>query len=160
VTISDYPDDNLIRTLSENVSRNSVSERCRVVPYAWGSEISGLTAVHHRCTSDIDDAGFDVIIAADTLWNFELHAPFIQTLCSTLKRSPESRIHLVAGLHTGRYTIQAFLDAVVRAGLVVESAVERGVNSGARREWNTKRADDKDEQERRRWVVWIVLKWE
>lgn len=150
VTASDYPDDYLIRALSENVDRNRVSERCRVVPYAWGTEISAFGV----------PATFDFIIAADTIWNSELHAPFIDTLCLALKKSLGSRIHLVAGLHTGRYTLQAFLSAVTKVGLCVESAVEREVNGEARREWSVIRADWEDEQERRRWVVWIVLKWE
>ena len=36
VTCSDYPDPELIHTLSENAVRNDVKDRCRVVPYAWG----------------------------------------------------------------------------------------------------------------------------
>jgi len=149
VTASDYPDDYLIRALSENINMNSVSERCRVIPYAWGAEISAFGVPN----------GFDFIIAADTIWNPELHTPFVDTLCLTLKKSPESRIHLVAGLHTGRYTIQAFLNAVTKGGLCVESAVEREVNGDARREWSVARADGEDEQERRRWIIWIIIKW-
>ncbi|KAF9240625.1 WD40-repeat-containing domain protein [Melanogaster broomeanus] len=145
ITVTDYPDDNLIRTLSDNVRRNGVSERCRAVPYGSGDPGN--------------ESLFDIVIAADTLWNPELHAPFIDTLCTCLKRSSDSRIHLVAGLHTGRYTIQAFLDGTKRSGLVVQSATEREVSGTQSRPWDVSRAEDEDERERRRWVVWMVLKW-
>ncbi|KAF9224025.1 hypothetical protein BS17DRAFT_780362 [Gyrodon lividus] len=158
VTVSDYPDDNLIRTLSENVRRNKVSERCRVVPYQWGTDITML--LDRTGQGDLgDDSLFDIIIAADTLWNPELHMPFIDTLCMCLKHSPNSRIHLVAGLHTGRYTIQAFLDGTKWRNLIIQTAVEREVGGTQSRTWDVSRAEGEDEQERRRWVVWMVLKW-
>ncbi|GLB41679.1 putative WD40 repeat-like protein [Lyophyllum shimeji] len=118
VVVSDYPDELLIKTLSENVARNGVSDSCRAAPYAWGSDPSSI----------LDDArGFDIVLAADTLWNPSLHTIFISSLCLTLKRSSTARVHLVAGLHTGRYTIQAFLSAVQEAGFDVESAQEKEV---------------------------------
>lgn len=101
VTVSDYPDVELIRTMSENVAENGVSN-CRAVAYGWGSDPSELFLPN-------DNEKFDVVIAADTLWNPEFHGLFIETLQLTLKKSPDSRIHLFAGLHTGRYTIQSFL---------------------------------------------------
>ena len=106
VTSSDYPDELLIQTLSENVERN-LAHRCRVAPYAWGSDVSVL---------GMHTTGFDIVLAADTLWNSELHAMFIQTLRMTLKRTADARIHLIAGLHTGRYTLQAFLNAIDGSG--------------------------------------------
>ncbi|KAH0836738.1 putative methyltransferase-domain-containing protein [Lanmaoa asiatica] len=157
VTVTDYPDDRLIRTLSDNVRQNRVSERCHAVPYAWGTDIGALM---HRSPGDGRDARFDVVFAADTLWNPELHAPFLDTLCMCLKRGPDARIHLVAGLHTGRYTIQSFLDGTKLQGLVLQSATEREVGGTQSRPWDVSRAEGEDERERRRWVVWMILKWE
>ncbi|KAJ7224143.1 putative methyltransferase-domain-containing protein [Mycena pura] len=101
VTVSDYPDADLIRTLAENVAENGVSANCRATPYAWGSRPSDLFLP--------DGEKFDMVIAADTLWNPEFHGIFVESLKLTLERTPQSRIHLFAGLHTGRYTIQSFL---------------------------------------------------
>ncbi|KIJ65550.1 hypothetical protein HYDPIDRAFT_152459 [Hydnomerulius pinastri MD-312] len=158
VVVSDYPDDNLIRTLSENVQRNAVSERCRAMPYAWGTDISTLAG--RDAQEELrNDSLFDMVIAADTLWNPELHAPFIETLCMSLKHCPGSRIHLVAGLHTGRYTIQSFLDGIKHCGLIIHSVVEREVSGTQYRPWDVSRAEGEDERERRRWIVWIILKW-
>jgi nicotinamide N-methyltransferase len=148
VDISDYPDPNLIKTLSENVHINGVSDRCRVVPYAWGTHSAILT-----------QEPFDVIIACDTLWNPDLHPPFISTLCLLLRKTHDARIHLIAGLHTGRYTLQVFMDAVQGAGLDICSAQEREVDSSIQREWNVSRAEVENEQEKRQWVVWMTLAW-
>lgn len=152
VTVSDYPDETLIRTLSDNVERNGVSDRCRVVPYAWGSDIAVLNR-------EIGDKGFDVVLAADTLWNRDLHLLFIDTLCKVSKKTANARIHLIAGLHTGRYTLQAFMDAVQNAGLDIRSIVERKIGDTEQREWCVTRAEWEDERERRQWVIWMILAW-
>lgn len=103
-------------------------------------------------------------MAADTLWNSTLHDMFLDTLTWVLKRSTKARIHLVAGLHTGRYTLQSFMDRVGATGLVFESLTEYEVTEEGeaglvhKRDWDLER--ETDEQEKRRWVVWMVLKWD
>ncbi|KAF7356501.1 hypothetical protein MVEN_00983300 [Mycena venus] len=151
IVVSDYNDVELIRTLSENVAENGVSANCRVVAYGWGSDPSELFLP--------DTELFDVVIAADTLWNPEFHGLFIEALKLTLKRSPQSRIHLFAGLHTGRYTIQSFLSAVSTAGFELEIASERETNGVRERLWSVDRAEGEDESERRRWIVYMCLRW-
>ncbi|KAG6918976.1 hypothetical protein DXG01_010215 [Tephrocybe rancida] len=148
VVVSDYPDELLIKTLADNVAHNGVSGSCIAAPYAWGSNASSIIG---------SDDGFDVVVAADTLWNPTLHTLFIQSLQLTLKKLPSARIHLVAGLHTGRYTIQSFLSAAQDAGFHIESAVEKEVRGSQEKPWDVGGCDD--EKDRRRWVVWIVLRW-
>ena len=151
VTATDYSDDELIKTLKNNVEHNSVADHCKVLPYAWGSDPTVVLG---------NSGGFDVVIAADTLWNPELHSIFIDTLKSTLKKSPSARIYLVVGLHTGRYTIQAFLVQVQQnTGLHVESISEREATGCSTRIWDVSRSEE-DERERRRWIVWMTLAWE
>lgn len=157
VTCSDYPDEALISTLAENARRNEVSDRCRVVPYGWGSDPSTLMMSQHAHEDSIP--GFDIILAADTLWNSDTHRIFIQSLQLTLKRSPTARVQLFAGLHTGRYVIQSFLQLVSDAGLYTEDLRERRVDQSGERPWSVQRAEGEDEQERRRWVVWMTLRW-
>ncbi|KAI0675808.1 hypothetical protein C8Q78DRAFT_349838 [Trametes maxima] len=156
VTCSDYPDDALIHTLVENVKRNEVSDRCRIVPYAWGSDASTLLP---QDQGDDLTAGFDVVLAADTLWNSDTHRIFIETLRLTLRRSSDARVCLVAGLHTGRYVIQSFLRFVADAGFVVDTLTERCVGDSEERPWSVDRAEGEDERERRRWVVWMIFRW-
>jgi predicted nicotinamide N-methyase len=147
MTASDFPDDNLIQNLSDNVQNNGVSDCCRVISYAWGTDAPALTGEL-----------FDIIIACDTLWNPDLHSPFIDTLCMLLKKTSDARVHLIAGLHTGRYTLQTFMDAARSAGLDM-CAREKEVSGSAQREWSLARAETEDERERRKWVVWMTLAW-
>ncbi|KAJ7759183.1 hypothetical protein B0H16DRAFT_631418 [Mycena metata] len=153
VTVSDYPDTELIRTLTENVAANDVSANCRAVPYGWGSDPSELFS------DDNENGKFDVVIAADTLWNPEFHGLFIEALRLTLKQSLDSRIHIFAGLHTGRYTIQSFLSAVSAAGFDLAASFERETSGTKQRPWSVDRAEGEDEAERRRWIVYLCLKW-
>jgi nicotinamide N-methyltransferase len=157
VIASDFPDAKLIQTLRENVTRNNVAQNCTVVPHAWGTDPSALLP-----------PPADIVLAADTLWDPAHHAALLRTICAVLARTPAARAHLVAGLHTGRYTLDAFFRAARAAGLVVVEATEREVVGGekvaGRREWDVGRplaigGEDEDERERRRWIVWSVLKW-
>ncbi|EIW58548.1 uncharacterized protein TRAVEDRAFT_47692 [Trametes versicolor FP-101664 SS1] len=156
VTCSDYPDDALIRTLQENVKRNDASSSCRVVPYAWGSDPSVL--LPPGTTTD-EAPAFDIVLAADTLWNSDTHHLFLDTLRRTLRRSPNARIYLIAGLHTGRYVLQSFLRLMHDSGFVTEELTERRIGATEERPWSVDRAEGEDERERRRWIVWMVFKW-
>ncbi|KAK2463554.1 hypothetical protein APHAL10511_004305 [Amanita phalloides] len=150
VTVSDYPDELLIQNLTHNVARNDVADTCCTVAYAWGSP-DGSTLLG-------DSDGFDVVIAADTLWNPDLHGSFVRSLCATLRKSLASRIYLVAGLHTGRYTLQAFLKVLVANNLELVTIMEKRCSSAGEREWSVSR-DGESDNERRRWVVWLEIKW-
>jgi EEF1A N-terminal glycine/lysine methyltransferase len=156
VTLSDYPDEAILSALEENVRINNIPPASvRVVGHAWGQSTSTLGT-------------FDIILAADTLWNPDLHIPFCQTLSRTLRRSDQARIYLVAGLHTGRWTIHRYLDKLTPFGLTIVSVIERRVDGTfdyqedhirpTEREWTVER-DGEEESERRNWVVWIVVKW-
>ena len=61
--------------------------------------------------------------------------------------------------HTGRYTLQAFMDAAPGYNFEFEERVERAVNGSESRSWDVERQENEDDKERRRWVVWMVLKW-
>jgi nicotinamide N-methyltransferase len=144
VIASDFPDPLLIHTLRENVARNDASANCSVVPHAWGTDPSALLPTA------------DVVLAADTLWNSELHAALLRTTCAVLARTPDARAHFVASMHTGRYTLESFLRAAGEAGLELVEVTERKTKGeGRRREWDVRRgeSEDEDERERRRWVV-------
>ena len=159
VTASDYPDEALIRALRENVRRNGVEGRCRVVPYAWGSDAAVFHEPAAGTSAGEDSIGFDVVLAADTLWNPDLHSLFLRTLQLTLRRTLDARIHLVAGLHTGRYTLQAFMRMLEEYGFEMEEAVEREASGEQCRAWDISRAEGEEEKERRRWVVDMRIKW-
>ncbi|KAI0792016.1 hypothetical protein C8Q75DRAFT_615811 [Abortiporus biennis] len=159
IVASDYPDETLIQSLTDNITRNGAENRCRAIPYAWGEDTSILLRAIHDHNERITEAGFDLIIAADTLWNPSLHKPFLDTLTSALAKSDHARIVLVAGLHTGRYTIQGFLDLLPTVGLELSNVPQEiEVNGSETRTWDVNRAEGEDERERRRWVVWMDIR--
>jgi EEF1A N-terminal glycine/lysine methyltransferase len=145
VVVSDYPDERLIETLSENIRRNDVTENCRAVGYGWGSD--GLDWM--------PEDGFEMIIAADTIWNPDLHGLFVDGVDRLLTKDGDGTVHVVAGLHTGRHTIDAFIRTVEKRGLRVRTAVER-TRQGDERRWTVDGGDD-GEGERRRWLIWIEI---
>lgn len=145
VTVSDYPDAQLMETLSANVAFNDVSN-CKAVSHIWGTDTSNL-------------GSFDTVICADLLWNPEMHSSLVASLASVTKKSAEARVHLIAGLHTGRWTVQAFLSRVCHAGFIIDQTIERESKGSDSRPWDVSRADREDEKERRRWVVCVTLRW-
>ena len=76
-----------------------------------------------------------------------------------LRKTRDARIYLVAGLHTGRYTLQSFIDTLDGYGLEIEDAVEREVSGCCQRAWRVERVDREEEKERRRWMLWMKIKW-
>ena len=150
VIASDYPDQALIGALTDNVQANNVADNCRAVPFAWGTDPA-------QFIPGVGD-GFDLVIAADTLWNTDFHAIFIDALKRTLRKTSSARVHLVAGLHTGRYTIKGFIERAVASGLELISIDENEANGNRSREWSAEKSGE-DEGERRRWIIWIQLKW-
>jgi nicotinamide N-methyltransferase len=161
VVLSDYPDQELIDALHQNVASNVSDGSAYVVPYDW---TTGDIAPFHALSPD----GFDVIIAADTLWNADLHDAFLRSLEALLRHDANdpstSSVNLFAGLHTGRWTIQAFLKAVEdRRRFRLHRVVEIRANSAKEttpeeRGWEVER-EGEEEGDRRAWVVSITMGW-
>jgi nicotinamide N-methyltransferase len=153
VIVSDYPDDMLISTIAANVKNANVEANCRAVGYGWGTDPNTLMKTAQG--EEID--GFDVVIAADTLWNSETHDLLADSLSRVLRKSSDARIHLIAGLHTGRWAIQKFMTLVTSKDLEIVAVQEHAVREEITRPWAVER--DEDDSERRKWVIWIELKW-
>lgn len=161
VVLSDYPDKELIDTLNHNVASNISDHSVHIIPYDW---TQGDVAPFHVLSPD----GFDVIIAADTLWSVDLHGAFLRSLESLLRHDVDgpslSSVHLIAGLHTGRWTIQAFLRAAeeqqrFRLHRVVEIRANPDKETiPEERAWEVER-EGEDESDRRAWVVSITMGW-
>jgi nicotinamide N-methyltransferase len=159
VTVSDYPDPLVISALEENIQRNGIGGRCYAAPYDWGTSTASLLSTSDKFGSE--SPLYDVIIAADTLWNSEFHDIFLQSLTMALRRSRSARVYIVAGFHTGRFTLESFRKMVAQArwGLEVLDLKERQVHTGENRAWDVSRADYEDERERRSWLLWMTLGW-
>lgn len=124
------------------------------------------------------------ILAADTLWISDLHDAQIRVMTSQLSRTAKARIHVVAGMHSGRHCVRAFFDRCRVAGLCVERAREwdrlegkwsdselqwvhrqhrqsgSGMDMGARTsEEEEPELEEGTEESRRRWLLCVDLRW-
>lgn len=98
-----------------------------------------------------------------------LNASQLKVMTRLLSQSPDSRIIIVAGLHTGRFVIQSFLKMAMAGGLEIERAqeIDRREEREKGIDWKRIVEDGNNhqeeivegiEEERRRWLVHIVLK--
>jgi nicotinamide N-methyltransferase len=156
--LSDFPDDGITRALEENVEMNfpkdglCAKQLISVAPFDW---------MDPSPQSFDLEPGFDLIIGADVLWNSGLHHPILLSVDRCLRQELGATVLLVAGLHTGRYTIQRFLDLVheleAQLSLHLKYTEEREAKGSLVREWDPHRQESESEEERRRWIVSICL---
>jgi len=154
VVITDYPDVGILRALRQNVARNlsendwggeRADPRVQVRGHAWGSE------------EGIGKNQYHVVVAIDTLWTSETHVALCQSIARALKPDKDSRVYLLAGIHTGRWVLDAFLKTVVQYGLCIDHLVELRVRDGYEQEWYAGREDSPEE--RCEWLLYIRLQW-
>lgn len=99
-----------------------------------------------------------------------LNTSQLRVMTTLLSRSSTSRIIILAGLHTGRHVIRTFLDTCIEVGLEIERAEEidrrneieeKGIDwkKVVEEKWSEESIVEGIEEERRRWLVWIILRW-
>ena len=97
-----------------------------------------------------------------------LHESQISVLTALLSHTHSSRIHIVAGLHSGRPCVQGFFKLCEGAGLEIVNAeeVDRSPEGLPGKIWDhsylsstTHRENDETEMERRRWLLIAELRW-
>ncbi len=150
VVVSDYDEEQLMARLRRNVKSNLLPSPpasdggndapapvpIKVAGHIWGQDVSDLLDLlpsatsprHHASSSALPTptsppapAAFDLILLADCLWDALSHPLLLRTLSRTLARTPEARVHVVSGLHTGRETLVAFIRRARRqCGLVLK----------------------------------------
>ena len=129
VVISDYADPAIIDAMRDNVTVNRDvlrSDLCRVVGHTWGTETSSLAVACASILGDEAGAGgatgtFDVALLAEVMWNSDLHAALVETLCGVL--SPTGEGWMCHCRHwEGHEAADAHFAAIARdRGLVVEA---------------------------------------
>ncbi|PWN53049.1 hypothetical protein IE53DRAFT_222403 [Violaceomyces palustris] len=142
VVASDYDEPELIRALRQNVKNNMAIDPAkasiiRVCGHIWGKNPEELfdcfpqkplssSSSSSSFADSRSEPRFQVILLADCLWDPLSHADLLKTLVSTLDPWPEARVHVIAGLHTGREKITSFIRRAARAGLVLAPVVGQG----------------------------------
>ncbi|KAN0061024.1 hypothetical protein ACQY0O_006758 [Thecaphora frezii] len=130
VVASDYDEPAIVSELKRNVGANlpksdPKSQGIKVCGHIWGKNVDELLdclptprlSLGAPRTGNAAAPKFDSILMADCLWDPLSHADLLKTLTSTLARTPDARVHVIAGLHTGREKITGFLRRAHRTGL-------------------------------------------
>ena len=127
MTLSDYPDPSILRTLRSNITRNThllaPHVTMHVIGHIWGDDSSVRLESTSETLTATELGTHDLIIAADVLWQSEQHLNLLWTLKSHL-RGPDGVVFLVSGLHTGRSVIAGFLESARSAGFLIRMACE------------------------------------
>lgn len=165
VTLSDYPDPAILSTIRANIEMNRgvlpAKTTVHVVGHKWGDDAPQARVQSTLDLSDNNDVQlYDIIIAADILWLREEHNNLVRTLLSHLRKSHDSLVYLVVGLHTGRYPIDHFTQLANKSGLAVRMLREANIaySSGGTlfRDWAAER-EGETSSERGVWIVELVL---
>lgn len=130
VVVSDYNDESLINNLSNNIILSlpaPVRSRITAIGHTWGTPPDALLAV--------SPGGFDLILLADTLWFSSAHDTLLSSLSALLSLSPSARVEIVAGFHSGRETVRAFLRKAAASGFEMEGEWEEVTFDGKKRAW-------------------------
>ena len=125
VVVTDYPDPDLMQNLQYNIEHCAlISSKASIVAegYLWGNDTAQLTA---RLAEP--NAGFDLLILADILFNHSEHQKLITTLKTTLKVGPKAKA-LVFFTPYRPWLFEkdlAFFDLARSSGFVVEKILEK-----------------------------------
>lgn len=132
------------------------------IPKTCNSKHLSLSEVHliSRYPVRYAPSRYSIIICADVLWDAFSHPALLSTLLDVLAPTPEARIIVISGLHTGRGPLARFLRMAAFRGLIPDA---RGLREyevgGAEREWNEDLPDG-DIRERNRWTLEFKLMWD
>lgn len=124
VLVTDYSDADLIHNLSINIEScvpQRLQSRITAKGYIWGNDTSTLTSA-----LDNNNAGFDLLLLADILFNHPAHGGLVRTLKQTLKKTAGSRA-LVFFTPYRPWLLEkdlSFFDLAREAGFVVDKLFE------------------------------------
>ncbi|KAF2502589.1 hypothetical protein BU16DRAFT_587888 [Lophium mytilinum] len=149
VVVSDYPAPELLANITKNVESNvpcNLRSHLSVRGHEWGDLDSPFSTEKAGC--------FTRILAADCLWMPWEHQSLARSMLHFLSPSPDARVFVIAGFHTGRAKLAPFFEEVVgEEGLEIEEIYEMDAN-GVRREWRPERDGGLENMgERKKWLV-------
>ena len=149
VVISDYPAPELLANITRNVE-NNVPESLRSCLSVQGHEWGTLDSAFSKANA----GRFTRILAADCLWMPHEHHNLARSMLHFLSPSPNARVFVIAGFHTGRAKLAPFFErAVGEEGLEIEDIYEMDAD-GKRRRWQVERdGGTEDHGERKKWLV-------
>ncbi|KAF9741894.1 hypothetical protein PMIN06_007993 [Paraphaeosphaeria minitans] len=154
VAITDYPAPTILETLRKNAETNiPVEQRANTTVHGhqWNVLDDDFSTSHaHHYTR---------ILAADCLWMPHEHENLANSMLHFLSDSPDARVYVIAGFHTGRAKVAPFFEETVPAvGLEIEEMYEMDAE-GKRRAWAAERDGGREDvSERKKWCVLARLR--
>ncbi|KAK0220156.1 hypothetical protein IW262DRAFT_1383096 [Armillaria fumosa] len=125
VVVTDYPDDVIMKNLTENVNRNRsrVSYGCitSCQGYEWGTDAHSLLSL-----TGSEMMGYDVVILSDLLHFHSSHNVLMASLKSLLRKTADSRVYIAAGRYTSANVCDNFMEIANSEGLCIEEQVSGG----------------------------------
>ncbi|KAJ4360996.1 uncharacterized protein N0V89_001565 [Didymosphaeria variabile] len=154
VAVTDYPATPILETLRRNLEENLEAEgRAKIAVYGhqWG--------VLDDCFAEEHARRYTRVLAADCLWMAHEHENLARSMVHFLSDSPDARVYVVAGFHTGRAKVAPFFEETVpEVGLEVASIYEMNAE-GKRRAWAKERDGGREDvTERKKWCVLARLR--
>lgn len=149
VAITDYPAPPILNTLTTNTNKNlppPLRSKTSIHGHTWGDFNTDFAQSHaHYYTR---------ILAADCLWMPYEHENLARSMLYFLSDSPDARVFVIAGFHTGRAKMAPFFGEAIReAGLEIEEIFEMDAD-GKRREWAVERDGGREDVSgRKKWLV-------
>ena len=122
VVVTDYDDAAIVQALRTNAADCAAANPQRkmapltVAGHTWGHRIDDVLDLL-PCTPTEPSPHFDVLLLADCVWERFSHDILLKSITHLLAHTPEARIYMVAGLHTGRSTLVQFFRRALEAGL-------------------------------------------
>lgn len=124
VVVTDYDDEAIVAALQANKRRTQEANPERsmaplsVMGHTWGQAMEDVLDVLPVSRTQ-PTPKYDVILLADCIWERFSHQVLLRSIVYLLARTPTARVHMVAGLHTGRPTLIQFLRRALDAGLML-----------------------------------------
>jgi len=160
VVLTDYPAQEVLQNIRDNVSRNieprkkGSGESARETNVSVQGHEWGL--LENDAFSEKNKGGFGTILCADCMWMPWEHLNLLKSIAWFMKDG--GRAWVVAALHTGRQKMRGFFEEekLQETGLVIERIWERDA-TGKERAWVSDRGIE-DVTERKRWLVIAILR--
>lgn len=121
VVVTDYDDADMVRTMRANMrdaiaaNGHAAATPYSVLGHTWGQHVDDVLDVL-PCVRG-QSTRYDVVLLADCVWERFSHDALLRTIAHVLARTPDARVYMVAGLHTGRATLVHFFRRALAAGL-------------------------------------------
>ncbi|KAF9485102.1 hypothetical protein BDN70DRAFT_708304 [Pholiota conissans] len=126
VVVTDYPDENILGNLKQNVEKNKevVTDGCTVKceGYEWGTDTSKLLSIVR--STNPSSSGYEIMILSDLLHFFGSHDVLVSSIEKLLTKREDARVYVGAGNYTHAHVCENFLMKAKSIGLQFDEIID------------------------------------